>query len=357
MNTNTKLDYATLLRRDIQSLPDYVPVPPPDPARVNKLDSNENPFGPSPLVAEALAAGRWAYYPDAEPLRTDLAAYAGAPREQILVSNGSDEMLDLIVRAMIVPGETVVDCPPCFEMYSFYTRRAHGKVVSVERRADWTVDVEGVRRAQAESQAKIIFLASPNNPTGDLLPPDDLERLLGLEALVVVDEAYAEFAGESVVPRLSRHENLAVVRTFSKWAGLAGLRVGYGVLPLWLAAAVRRVKSPFNANSAGLAAARATLADLPDVQANVAILRAERDRMFVAFSRIPYLEPVPSRANFILCRVVGREARAVRMALAEGGYMVRGHEAPRLRDYLRITIGRPEQNDGLLEALHATGRA
>lgn len=364
---------ASLIRPEVADLEAYTPILPLDVLaarlglpieRLVKLDANENPYGPSPAALAALAgsgspAGHPFYhiYPDPghTRLRAALADYTGAPAEAILCGAGADELIDLILRLCIAPGDAVIDCPPTFGMYSFDTGVCGGRVVTVPRRADFSLDLPAIEAAVAASGAKILFLTSPNNPTGNLMPPEELERLLRLPLLVVVDEAYVEFAGvgQGFAPWAARHENLAVLRTFSKWAGLAGLRVGYGILPPWLAEQLWKIKQPYNVSVAGQEAAVASLADRAHLLANVARLVEERERLYALLAELPFLRPLPSVANFILCRVEGRGARELKLALEREGVLVRYYSNVLLRDYVRVSVGLPAQTDALLAALRA----
>ena len=165
---------------------------------------------------------------------------------------------------------------------------------------------------------KLLFLTSPNNPDGSLLAPDDLRRLLDLPLIVVLDEAYIEFAGleRSVVGWVTERENLIVLRTFSKWAGIAGLRLGYGIFPGWLMPALWKAKQPYNVNVAATVAGLASLAYRAEIQTTVDALIVERERLIRELAAFPFLRPYPSRANFVLCRVVDRDAKALKEALA-----------------------------------------
>ena len=320
-----------------------------------RLDANENPYGPSPRVARALAECRdYAYYPDYRPLREALARYAGVGPERVVLGNGADELIDLLIRLLVEPGQAVVTCPPTF-MYRFFAQVNRCRVLPVPRRADFSLDLDGVERAVAASggEARLLFLASPGNPHGLSVPLDQLRRLLALPLVVAVDEAYIEFGGESAVALLDEYENLAVIRTFSKWAGLAGIRLGYGLFAPELAGAVERIRAPYNVGTAAVVAGLATLADLETVQANVARLVAERERLRERLAELGWLEPLPSQANFLLCRLRERSSREVVEGLARRGILVRRFSDPRLAEYVRITVGRPEQNEALLEALRA----
>jgi histidinol-phosphate aminotransferase len=356
---------ARLIRPEIAELEPYAPILPLDVLaarlglpveRLVKLDANENPYGPSPLALAALAREPYYHiYPDPGHLRlrAALSDYTGQPAERILCGAGADELIDLILRLCIAPGDAVIDCPPTFGMYSFDAGVCGGRVVTVPRRADFGLDVAGIEAAAAASGAKVLFLTAPNNPTGTPLPAEELERLLRLPLLVVVDEAYVEFAGagQAFGAWAGRHENLAVLRTFSKWAGLAGLRVGYGLLPEWLAGELWKIKQPYNVSVAAQEAAIASLADRATLLERVERIVAERGRLFELLADMPFLRPIPSAANFILCRVEGRPARELKLALEREGVLVRYYSSALLRDYVRVSVGTPGQSEALLAAL------
>jgi len=354
-----------LARRDLVAMPAYAPVEPPDvlakrlgipEERLVKLDGNENPYGPSPKVREAMARyPRYHLYPDPEQrrMREAVAEYAGADPARIVVGNGSDELLDLTGRLFISPGDAVVNAPPTFGIYEFVARTYAAKLIEVPRREDFSLDVDAMEAALAG--AKLVFLSSPNNPTGNAVPPEALERLLAHEAAVVVDEAYAEFAGGTFVPLTAEHDNLIVLRTFSKWAGLAGLRAGYGVFPTAVAETLRKIKMPYNMNVAAQAAVLASLEDREALLANVERIIQERGRMAEALGRFPWLRVYPSQANFLLCQVQGRSATDVQLQLRQRGVLVRYFDAPGVRGCIRVSVGRPEDTDRLSEALAEIG--
>jgi len=362
------MNIQSLLRPDIAAMEAYTPILPFEvvsarlgrkPSEIVKLDANENPYGPSPTVRAALANLPWPHvYPDPEStaLRAALAKDTGLPAEHLLAGAGADELIDLIMRLFLQPGDRIVDCPPTFGMYSFDAAVNGAGVVRVPRRPDFSVDVEAVEAVfdpppGAGPAPKLIFVTSPNNPDGSVLADADLKRLLALPAGVVLDEAYVEFHGASRLPWVRQHDNLMVLRTFSKRAGLAGLRVGFGGFPLVLMPHLMKIKQPYNVNVAGTAAALAALADAAYMADCVAKLTAERDRLAAKLAALPYLRPYPSRANFILCRVVGRDARALKLRLEERGILVRFFNKPGLTDCIRISVGKPEHTDALLAAL------
>jgi histidinol-phosphate aminotransferase len=372
-NALTDSPFASLLLPHIADLEPYTPIQPFEvlshqlgraPEQIVKLDANENPYGPAPAVREALAGYPYTHiYPDPEQraLRAALADYVGVPAEHILPGSGADELIDLICRLTLAPGDAIIDCPPTFGMYSFDAGLTGARVLRVWRRADFSVDVERIgewRISESANQrithhAKLLFLTSPNNPDGSLLDPADLARLLKLPLLVILDEAYIEFAGleHSLARWVLEHDNLIVLRTFSKWAGIAGLRLGYGIFPAWLMPTLWKAKQPYNVNVAATAAGLASLAHRAEIQRTVDALIAERERLYPELATVPFLHPYPSRANFVLCRVEDRSAAELKAALAREGILVRHYAKPGLENCIRISAGRPEQTDTLLTAL------
>jgi histidinol-phosphate aminotransferase len=356
-----------LVRPEILAMIGYEPIEPSDqlaerlgiaPDHVLKLDGNENPYGPSPRALQALAAFEGYHrYPDPQQrrLRAALGGYAGVGPEHIVAGAGSDELIDLLVRAVVSPGDGVIDCPPAFGMYGFLTRVAGGRIVAVPRRADFSLDIDALPGAAAN--AKIAFVASPNNPTGNPLLREEIEALLTTGLLVVVDEAYVEFGVESHAPLVSERENLVVLRTFSKWAGLAGLRAGYGIMPAALASVLMQIKQPYTPNVAAEVAMLASMEDRDSLMANVRAIVAERERMARALASLEFVEVYASEANFLLCRLEGLDARETRDRLAERGIFVRYFETERLRDCLRISAGLPEDTDRVVDALREIGGA
>ncbi len=360
-------DILSLIRPDVAGMEPYVPIQPFEvvsarlgraPADIIKLDANENPYGPSPRVLAALASLPFPHvYPDPESsaLRAALARDTGVPAENILAGAGADELIDLVMRLFLSPGDSIVNCPPTFGMYTFDAAVNGAAVVSVPRLPDFSVDVAAVeaRYAAREKAPKLIFITSPNNPDGSVIGDADLLRLLALPAAIVLDEAYVEFHGPSRLPWVLQHPNLIVLRTFSKRAGLAGLRIGYGAFPAALMSHLWKIKQPYNVSVAASAAALAALEDPDYLAGTVARLTAERDRLASALTAIGYLQPFPSRANFILCRVAGRDARDLKLALEARGILVRYFNKPGLTDCVRISVGKPEHTDSLLAALSA----
>ena len=356
--------YALPVRRAVLDMDEYVPVRPLeelgrelglDPADIVKLDANENPYGCSPQVRAAIAAcDRYHIYPDPQQveLRAALARYCGFPAEWLLAGAGSDELIDLLVRLVVEPGDRVLDAVPTFLMYSFFTQVQGGLPVPVPRRPDFGLDLPALLAA-IDGRTRLICVASPNNPTGNVAARADIVRLLETGLLVAVDEAYQEFSGETVADLVPEYENLVVLRTFSKWAGLAGLRVGYAIAAPDLLRHLWKMKQPYNVNVAAQVAARAAVEDLPHLRGTIAAILEERERLQALLRSVPYLRPLPSRANFIFCYVEGREAKGLRDALRRRGVFIRHFDTPLLRNAVRISVGTPAQTARLAEALAA----
>ena len=369
------MPFNKTLPAHIASLPAYTPIEPFEvlskrigraPQDIIKLDANENPYGMSPRVREALAAMEFPHiYPDPESraLRAALSAFSGAPAENLLPGAGADELIDLTMRVLLSPGETILNCPPTFGMYAFDADLNAARVVEVKRRADFSLDVEAILAAAEKYTPRLIFLTSPNNPDGSLITEEALARLLELPLMVVLDEAYIEFAGPADLGRSKSHildvpgrDNLIVLRTFSKLAGLAGLRVGYGAFPTWLMPTLWKAKQPYNVNVAGSVAAITALEDTHHLQQTVSALVSGREHLMHELNNIPYLSPYPSQSNFILCRVHGVDAAALKAELASKyGIFIRYFNKPGLTDCIRISVGRPEQLNALLAALAQFG--
>ncbi len=320
-----------------------------------KLDANENPYGMSKRALEKVAEGKYfSIYPDPQNtlLRRRLAQFLDLPWERIFTGAGADEPIDVVMGAVLAEGDAVVECPPTFGMYAFSAGVHRARVLRVDRNPDFSLDPDGIEAAvRAEPRAKILFVCSPNNPDGSIVPDETLRRLLALPVLVVLDEAYIEFSGFSRIGWTMEYDNLAVLRTFSKWAGLAGLRVGYGVFPQSLMGRMMTMKQPYNVNAAAYAAAMASLDDYPSLSKTFQKIVAERERMYSRLQTIPWMKVYPSQSNFFLCRLTGRDARSVQTALEKRGILVRYFDRPGLRDCLRISVGRPRDTDALIEAL------
>ena len=359
-----------LMRPDLRHLAGYTPVVPVERLVAEsdassaqqlppvKLDANENPYGPSPRVLRAIAESEVLHtYPDAEQqtLRAALADYAGLATENIVVGNGSDEVLDMIIRLLLEPRDKVLSCIPTFGMYKFLTDVAGGKLVELDRTPDYGIDLDAIRSA-ADDRTKIIFLASPNNPTGNSVPREQVVELLDMGLYVVIDEAYYEFAGHTVADLVNDYETLMVVRTFSKWAGLAGVRIGYAIVSAEVGAYLNQIKQPYNVSVFAQIAALESLKDVDYLMGNVKALVNERARLFGTLQGLDYLTPVPSEGNYILCNVTRGDGEQIYKLLKQRNIFVRYYDRPNLKNCFRISVGRPEETDRLADALAEIGK-
>jgi histidinol-phosphate aminotransferase len=358
-------DIDTYLRPHILKMPAYEPILPYEVLsreleipmeRIVKLDANENPYGPLPEVRERLAAlGNLHIYPDPESrrIREKLAQYHQISTENIVIGAGADELIDLIMRLVIDPGDVLINCTPTFGMYAFDGALNDARVLNVPRTSDFSLDYEGIAQAVKVSRPKLIYLATPNNPDGSLISTEQIETLLTLPVLVVLDEAYINFSTSSGgwIQKVDKYQNLFVLRTFSKWAGLAGLRIGYGVFPKKIVPKMLAAKQPYNISVAAEEAACATLSNIQKIDRMTELIVEERGRLHQRLNEISWLEPYPSQANFILCRVTERDAAMVKMKLRGQGILIRHFNKPGLTDHIRISVGKPEDTDRLISAL------
>jgi histidinol-phosphate aminotransferase len=322
------------------------------PAEMLKLDANENPYGPPPAALRALSELHTPHlYPELQNshLREALTDFTGVPMDHLLVGAGSDELLRLTMQLLIEPGDAVVNCPPTFGMYAFFAELIGARIVEVPRRADFSLNLDAIESYVRRERPKLLVVCSPNNPTGTATTDATLEHLLALPVILLLDEAYVEFSdAPSRMAWVPARENLIVLRTFSKWGGLAGLRVGYGAFPAALVPHLWKIKEPYTVSVAAEAAARAALAEVKTLNARRDRIVAERERLLTHLAQISFLDPIPSQANFITCRITDRDPEALRTAMEAEGILLRWYRG---RDIVRISVGRPEQTDKLIAVL------
>jgi histidinol-phosphate aminotransferase len=327
---------------------------------VVKLASNENPLGPSPRALEAArsALERVHRYPDgpATTLREALARRLGVSSSQIVIGNGSTELIDLLARAFLGPEDNAVISEGAFARFGQVVRARNGRARLVPMR-DLTHDLPAMRAA-VDERTRLLYVANPNNPTGTWNRTAELEALLAdlpADALLVLDEAYFEYADDPEYPDGLRWVRagrpVAVLRTFSKVYGLAGLRVGYGVAASEVVEAVDIVREPFNSSVPGQAAALAALEDEAHVRRTLDLTRSERERLAGALRERGY-RVLPSLTNFLFVDV-GRDAAVVYRDLLARGVVVRPLRAYGFDTALRVSIGLPEENARLVTALDA----
>jgi len=354
-----------LIKKEIFDIAEYVPGKSIeeivsayglDPASVIKLGSNENPLGPSPKAVQALVdtAPLANIYPsaDAIELREALSKYTGFPISNLIASGpGMDGLLDGLCRLIIEKGDEVIVPTPTFSYYELPARACGGKPIFVRRNSDFSLDPEKILEAES-SRTKIIFLCSPNNPSGNLIPEADLIKILeNTRALVFVDEAYVEFADRNLAGLVRKYDNLVIGRTFSKAFGLAGLRLGYGIMPEWLVKEYIRAATPFSVSLPALKAGIAALSDTDHLKKSIEITRKGREYLK---EKIPF-KVYPSQANFVLVDVAPLKAKAVTENLMRKGIIVRSCDSFREAGdtFIRVTVGTPEQNEKVIRAFEA----
>lgn len=329
-------------------------------SRSIKLASNENPLGPSPMAMEAVkgAVANLHRYPDGSghAFLADLARHLDCPLETIVMGNGSDDIIALLANVLLRPGKRAVMPRPSFLMYEIAVRSVGAEPVFVPLK-DLAVDLEGMRRA-VDGDTGVVFLCNPNNPTGTIIRAEEFERFmvsLPADVVVVVDEAYIEFVRDpTCLQSLSFHRtgrSIVTLRTFSKLYGLAGLRVGYGVMPAELAGYLNRIRQPFNVNTLAQAAARAALRDQAFVARTLSVVHEGLTYLCGALRDLG-LHCFPTQSNFFLIDVEG-DAEAVFQDMLRQGVIVRSMQGYGYPHYIRVNVGTRDENERLVQALKA----
>ncbi len=343
-----------ILRRDLNEIVPYEAPRVGD--GVIKLDANENPFEfPEDTIKETCERLKsFTRYPD--PMSAELIAalseYTGVPKEGIMAGNGSDELI-LNILLVFGNGGHIIIPAPTFSMYRIHSLIAGAKPVEVSRGSKFEVDVSAVVEACKSYQARAVIVCSPNNPTANSTSVRDVQFLLEQSgALIIIDEAYIEFGGESCLKLLNRYPNLVILRTFSKAFGLAGLRVGYLLGNPEVVKEIHRVKQPFNLNIFSQLAARTVLSNYGEFKLMVDKILAMRDNLIEEMSVIKNVTVFPSEANFILFRTQ-LKGREVFEGLLKKGVLIRNVHAPGIEDCLRVTVGRDNENKLFLDSLQA----
>ena len=323
------------------------------PADVIRLNANENPYDPLPEIADALVGLPIHEYPDQDlaRIRTALSEYTGRPTEQIIAGSGGDEIIELLTKLFVAPGESMIDCPPTFGMYEFCARISEAELVAVERRDDWELDIDATTDAIERTAAKLLFIASPNNPTGNLLPESDARAILDTGVVLVVDETYYEFCGETTAGLLDDYENLVVIRSFSKWAGIAGLRIGYAIGSELIVDHLMTIKQPYNLNIAAESAGLAALENSGKLMQRIDVLTSERKRIESVIDELDGVSYSPSTANFLLMKFAHLTGDKAYELLARRGIFARKFSGRRLENSIRVSVGTPPQNDLVIAAL------
>jgi histidinol-phosphate aminotransferase len=323
-----------------------------------RLNTNESPYPPPPeFVAAwtaALAAEPLHRYPDrgATELRAAIAARLGQPAARIFPANGSNEVLQTLLLTYGGPGRRALVFEPTYALHSHIGRITGTEIVTAPRQDDFLIEPEHAVEVITREQPEIVFVCSPNNPSGTVEPIETVEAVLGAApGIVVVDEAYGEFASSSAIALVAGDRQLVVTRTYSKVWSLAALRLGFAVAPEWLVAELDKVVLPYHLDVATQRAGVLALDHVDAMERRVRILIEERERLFVALDELDGIEVFPSGANFLLFRAAGR-GRALWDAMVAEGVLVRDFSSwPGVEDCLRVTVGTPQENDTFLAAL------
>jgi histidinol-phosphate aminotransferase len=326
-----------------------------------KINQNENPYDlPEALkrrVLDQALVRPWSRYPDFDPkeLLDKLAAFSGWREDGVLTGNGSNELIEALLLVTVGDGTRVVIPEPTFTLYALLTTILGGEPVRVRLTPDLQYDAAAIAQARRQSAAPVTVVCSPNNPTGGVLTVDEVRRLCEDDGgLVVIDEAYHEFARESVVPLLETHKNLIVLRTFSKAMGMAGLRVGYLLASPDIVREINKARLPYNMNFFSQMAAMVAIDGYGELRGRVARLAEERERLIALLRDLPGVRAYPSRANFFLIELLDADPKAVFESMYRRGVLVRDVTSyPMLERCLRISVGTPEENETFLHALGA----
>jgi histidinol-phosphate aminotransferase len=324
-----------------------------------KLNQNENPFDlPDDVRNEVLrrvAAMHWSRYPEFVPRRQmeKIAQFTGWTADGVLLGNGSNDLLQLLFTCVLDAGRGVLISQPTFTLYRLLAQTIGAPVSDVPMTRSFKLDTGAVINAANGTGAAMIVLCSPNNPTGGQIPLAELDRILReTGALVVVDEAYVQFAGSSAVVLLERYERLVVLQTFSKAMGAAGLRFGYALLSPRLARQLTKVKLPYSVNIFTLIAAEVFIERWDSLKSWIGVLVSERERIFSALGAMDGIHPYASDANFLLFETLRKTPAEVFSALLARGILIRDvSRYPMLERGLRVSVGTPAENDEFIKAL------
>ncbi|HEU5462943.1 MAG TPA: histidinol-phosphate transaminase [Candidatus Binatia bacterium] len=343
-------------RPNIAAMTGYIPGEQPQDPGFIKLNTNENPYPPSPRVKAALKKAvndSLRLYPEplADTLRETAAGAYGVKPANIIAGNGSDELLSIALRCFVGPGDRVAFPRPTYTLYDTLLEIQDGVCAAVDYPEDFSLPA-----GMAGQNARVTFLCNPNAPSGTLLPLPEVERLArALPGVLVVDEAYVDFAaseGCTALPLIGRLENLIVLRSFSKSFSLAGMRIGLAFASEGIISGMMKVKDSYNLNRLSLIAATAALQDMRWMMRNAGRIQKSRKKLSTGLKRLGYAV-YPSHANFVLARKPGTDAKAVYEALKRRMILVRHFDTTGLRDCLRITIGTPKEIQRVLEELAA----
>jgi histidinol-phosphate aminotransferase len=343
------------IKPNVRAITAYTLAPLEAPIKINQ---NENPFGmPFALKEKVMMRAMkhdWARYPDFVPtsLLKKLADYTGWIPEGVMAGNGSNEMIQSVVNSMVEKGVRVVLPEPTFSVYRQVINVAGGEIISVPLNEDLTFNFPRLASRIVTSKADLAIICSPNNPTGCTISARDLATIArNSDGIIVVDQAYLEIGGEDFIPLLSEYKNLVILRTFSKAMAMGGLRVGYCLAAPELIREFNKAKMPYSLNFFSMTAAEVALENLHLLQPLVEKMQSERDRLFAELQKIEGLSPVPSAANFFCVRTAVPPKELFELLHARGILIRDISKAPMLSEYVRISVGTPEENDRLVASL------
>ncbi|MBE9185366.1 histidinol-phosphate transaminase [Microcoleus sp. LEGE 07076] len=340
-------------RQNIHEMSGYVPgEQPPAGTKIIKLNSNENPYPPSPKalkVLQEIDGEMLRRYPDptGKNFRVAASKVLGVADDWIAVGNGSDDLLNLIVRAAGEPGKQIVCPAPTYVLYRTLAQIQDAQFVEVPYPDDYQLPVDLLIAARGA----VTFVASPNSPSGTAISVADLEKLAQeLSGILVIDEAYVDFAEDNALELTKKYNNVIVLRTLSKGYSLAGLRLGFAIANPLLLAELNKIKDSYNVDAVAYAVAASAIADSEHKTANAQKIKASRAKLALSFQELGF-KVWPSRTNFLLVRPLGGDAERIYQTLKERGILIRYFNQPRLEDKLRITVGTEEQNQILVKTL------
>ena len=322
-----------------------------------KLHANENPYPPSPKLKKIiqtrldnLELNRYPD-PDCKILKEAISSHIQIPPEQIVIGNGSDELIQCLMQVFCDEGDTIAFPEPTFGMYAIMGKGMGLDIQTFTLNNKWNFETKLNIEKLIANHTRIIFLSYPNNPTGNCFSQSEIQELIEIfEGIVVLDEAYYDFSGQTFLPQMKKHNNLVILRSLSK-IGLAGLRVGYGIFPSILANEINKVRLPYNSNSISQIAAAELLKNFSMVQEQIDSIKNERARLLEELTKIKSINAFPSDANFILFQTSDNGEEVFRVLL-ENNILVRNLGThPMLKNCLRVTIGTREENDQFLERL------
>ena len=322
--------------------------------KIDKLDANESVFGPTKNLYKALATYKgYRFYPDPEykRLRRAIGKYVEMPDNFIAVGSGGDELIDLLLRLILEPKDQVINSPPTFGSYSTSTFLNRGVLINIPRIKDFSIEIEKILNA-INDKVKLIIVCNPNNPTGNLTNINYIIKILDTQKLVLIDEAYFEFSGKTVLQLIKKYPNLIILRSFSKWAGIAGLRLGYLVASPYLIRQIMKIKSPYNINVAAELAGLVALEDYKYQERIINEIIIERNTLYKGIKKNSKLIIYPSCGNFLFVQSNETLFLKLKKGFQQNKIAVRYYDSALTGKALRITVGTSTQNNRVLEIIN-----